>query len=120
MIKNIPLLFLIVCIPIRILLIVGAYFLEQPDTDVVKEPFVALAIVMSLGFLSSNINSQVLNKGTEVRGFAGSVKFWNSLAHATFFALFAFSLSLDTGHAYVVLVADFAFGLITVLEHYNN
>ena len=118
MIKNIPLLFLTVCIPLRIGLIVGAYFIEQPDADVAKEPFVALIIIMSLGFLSSNINSQVLKRGSDVRGFAGSVKYWNSLAHATLFALYAFFLSHETKYSYVILIADLVFGLITVLEHY--
>ena len=111
-------LFWTVCVPLRILLIIGAYFLEQPSAATVKEPFVALAIIMALGFLASNVNSKVLNKGKEVKGFAGSVKYWDSLAHSAFHFLFAFFLSQETGNAYAILITDLIFGIITVLEHY--
>ena len=111
-------LFWAACVPLRILLIVGAYLLEQPSSTAVREPFVALAIVMALGFLASNINSKILNKEKEVRGFAGSVKYWDSLAHSAFYFLFAFFLFQEIGNAYVILITDLIFGIITVLEHY--
>lgn len=115
---NIPILFVSVCFPLRVLLVVGAYFIEQPTSTVPKEPFIALSIVMALGFLISNANSQILNKNKKVKGFAGGDKYWNSLAHSMFFILFAIFLTLNTGNAYIILLLDLIFGVITFVEHY--
>jgi hypothetical protein len=115
---KIPFYFLTICLPLRILLVVGAYFLEQPTNSIPLEPFIALSFVMSLGFLSSNINSRIINRNAEVRGFAGGVKYWDSLAHATFFSLYGVYLALKIKCAYLVLLFDLIFGIITVLEHY--
>lgn len=113
---SIPLSFIFICIPIRIIFIVGAFYLER--SNVVKLPFIVIAYAMSLGFLVSDINSEIVKKGQVIRGFAGGVKYWNSLAHSGFFALFASFLLLGGGNAYIILIVDLIFGIVTVIEHY--
>lgn len=112
----IPILFLVVCIPLRVGFVVGSFFLER--SSVTKIPFVVLSFVAASGFFMSNVNSEIVKRGKVVRGFAGGVKYWNSLAHGFFYASYGTLLLLNTEFAFVVLGADFLFGLVTVLEHY--
>lgn len=111
-----PLSFIFICIPIRILLIVGTFYLEHSDVN--KTPYIIIAFTMAIGFLTSDINSEIIHKGTDVRGFAGGIKYWNSLAHACFYSLVAIFLLLGNNNAFIILITDLIFGVVTVFEHY--
>jgi hypothetical protein len=108
-------LFVFVCVPTRIALVVGAYYLEQPKSNVPLEPFIALAILLALGFFASDMNGKFF---PDTKGAFGNLRYWDNLAHAGFISLFAALLYLDTGYAYTALIVDMTFGMTTVAEYY--
>lgn len=111
---NVPrnvLLFTFACVPARVGLVVGSFLLER-STTVTFVPFIVAACMISLGFAWAHIVDAS-------EGFFGGTKYWDGLAHAIIYALYAALLADNTGVAYTVLIADLVFGVITFVLHYT-
>jgi hypothetical protein len=111
---NNLLLFLFVCVPVRLSLVIGSYYLENENHDdtVSKTPFVVIASFISAGFFRAHYF------GSQIGAFGGE-RYWDRLAHSVFYALYALSLGLSTDYAYLVLASDLVYGILTVLKKYS-
>jgi phosphatidylserine synthase len=106
-------LFFGVCIPIRLLLVLGAYKLGNNYNGYNKLKIVIsiFAILAAIGF--------VYNGQTKEYGAFGSKRYWSGISHAIFYTLFAITLFKYPEHAWLILLLDVFFGLGTVSDHYQ-
>ena len=105
------LLFLAGCVPVRVGLIVGSYFIEQSSSDTLKYIAVVLAGLVAMGFFHADVTESE-------RGFFGSRRYWNSAIHGILYVLYAVMLAVGTEVGYIVLVVDLVYGIGTVFSHY--
>lgn len=104
------LLFIFICFPVRVSLVIGSYFIENEST-ITRTPFVIAAALVALGFFRAHY----VDNPT---GAFGGEKYWNSLAHGMLYVLYAIFLGIGTNVAYVVLGIDIIFGIINVMVNY--
>lgn len=125
--------FFLICIPFRIALAVLAWWLgEIGDGNVIagdRNPFVVwlignwtrygLAIFTGLAGLGMILMGYLRSTGRRANhGFAGGEVYWNSYAHGTLYLLFTVLFLARVKYAYLVLVADVIYGVVTAVNHY--
>ena len=101
------LLFLLGCLPLRTLLIWVVYK-RQINKIVVG----TLACAIALGFLFQHF------RGNNVGAFGGTV-YWNRLVHAFFYVICGILYALNWPGAWVPLLCDLLFGLVTFLRNFS-
>lgn len=108
--KNLVL-FITVCLPLRIGLCVGTYFVEQSENTPLIYTEASLLVVAAIGFFI------VESSGKEV-GFFGGKRYWNSILHGVLFILTAACLFSMIKTGFLLLILDTVVGTIYVANHY--
>jgi hypothetical protein len=111
-IKQRILLFLIGCIGIRFLFVVIAKYI-----DIKYLPYLGyLALLPTIGFLYIFLTG---SRKTGPETFGNKI-WWNNLRpiHATLYFLFAYNAIIGNKQAWIYLLADVVFGLISFLVHH--
>lgn len=107
MIPTNKLIFILLCVPARLLL---TSLVEKVQY---KKFVIPLLIAIAIGFL--------FNSST-AKGAFGSVRYWPSEIHALLFSIAAVMLLFDsTEHeAYKVMLFDLFLGMLVVFSHYHK
>jgi hypothetical protein len=111
-------LFLLGCIPMRLLLAYIAYALlknsDKSDNKTLLHAFVAVTVVIGVGFWAIYLNGW-RKTGTET---FGQQIWWNSLrpVHGSIYLLFSLAALLGYKDAWVLLFADVCLGVIAELH----
>jgi hypothetical protein len=110
------LLFLLGCIPIRLLLVLIAYILEKNKIKTLLLPIITLMI--GIGFLI------IYFKGWRKTGMEveGKPIWWNNIrpVHGSLYILFSICYLLNIKNAWVILLADVLFGFFAFINNYYN
>jgi hypothetical protein len=111
-VQKIFLLFLIGCIGIRVLFVVIAKYINKKYLKYLGY----LALLPAIGFTYIYI-SGTRNTGG---GVFGEKIWWNDLRpiHAILYLLFAYNAIIGNKHAWIYLLVDVLFGLISFLAHH--
>nr|BDC17028.1 hypothetical protein [Sicyoidochytrium minutum DNA virus] len=113
-------LFLLVCIPVRIGLAVAAgywAYLDKegdPNANTWRWVLTALGFAIGIGFLYN-----YLRKNHHGVGFFGGPRYWHSEIHGALYLAFAILVLLRIRIAFVVLIIDIFIGVLSVLFHYT-
>ena len=104
------LLFLLICIPLRILLIWWAS--ESDDDEFQYTAIGVITLMIGLGFLVQYIRNK--NRG----GFGEKV-YWSRPLHSFLYILFSLLWFFKVPFSYIVLIVDVVIGFGTFVVHYN-
>lgn len=110
--KKTLLLFLLVCVPLRVLFVVVAKMVS------IKYLFYlgVLGLVPAFGFLFLHFYP-----GYRPEGAFGQKKWWNRLVHGLFYLAFAVSAMMGNRNAYLFLLIDVVYGLVGFVRyHFMN
>jgi uncharacterized membrane protein YfcA len=109
------LLFLIGCIPTRLLLAFIAYYI---DNHPLKKIFALFTLMIGIGFLT------IYFKGLRKTGMEteGRPIWWNNLrpVHGFLYILFSILYMLNVKNAWIILLIDVVIGLIAFINNYYN
>lgn len=114
------LLFLLVCIPVRVGLAVAAGYWahldreEDPNANTWRWVLTALGFAIGIGFLYN-----YFRKNHQGVGFFGGPRYWHSEIHGALYIAFAILVLLRIRIAFVLLVIDVFIGALTVFFHYS-
>lgn len=107
------LLFLLGCVPIRIILIIVIYYFEKMNDLRLEFLGGGVLIFITVGFFYQHIIKKE-------RGFLGTKKYWNSLAHSILFLCATVMFFLRFNVAFAIILVDLLYGIFTVCKHYNE
>ena len=109
-------LFLLGCIPARLLLAYIAYaLLKNTDNKTLLYMFVAITLAIGIGFWTIYLNGWRKTGGETF----GQQIWWNSLrpVHGSIYLLFSLAALLGYKDAWVLLFADVCLGVVAELSH---
>lgn len=102
-------LFLLICLPIRLTLAIGSFFLEYSDFN--NNYFIGLACVIAVGFFYSDYIKKK-------KGFFGGKRYWPSSIHGVTFLIYALMLAIDSNVGFIILTLDALYGTLIVVDFY--
>ena len=110
--KKTLLLFVLVCVPLRILFVVVAKMVSIEHLFYLG----ILGLVIAFGFLFLHFYTDYRPEGA-----FGQKKWWNRLVHGLFYLAFAVSAMMGNRNAYLFLLTDVVYGVIAfVWYHFMN
>lgn len=103
------LVFLLVCIPLRLGLAWFAWYSSSP----------IFSLLIGLAGIGMIVRAALRDSGkVPMKGFAGGEVYWNSYVHGFLYILFALLHYRHFKYAWIVLVLDVVVGLGTAINHY--
>lgn len=103
--------FLILCLPVRLSLAVGSFFLEYSDFN--NNYFIGIACVIAAGFFYSDYTKKK-------KGFFGGKRYWHSSIHGISFLIYALMLAIDAKVGFIILTLDALYGTLIVVDFYTE
>lgn len=116
--NNRILLFLILCIPIRLLLSYFAYYLQNKNiNNLYKKILINLFSIISFLIGISFLYQYYLNRKI---GFFGGEIYWSNfrLLHSFNYILFSILFLLNYKNSYLILLFDVILGLLLFIKNY--
>lgn len=110
---NRILLFIFVCLVVRLLFVYGSYKVLQQDNKTLRYIISFISLLIGISFINQ------YNRNKTIGGFGGKA-YWHPfrIVHGFNYMLFALLFALNYKKSYLVLLFDVSIGLLVFLNNY--